>query len=944
MNSLVSKYRLLLVASALSPFCAAQEKAPTAAATADDAAIELSPFVVKTSKDEGYRVTNSLGGTKMDTAVKDLPFSDDVITNEFIKDIAAHSVIEALGYSAGVNLAGNSEWESRISIRGMPSGVLRDGLMSFITPDWTMVDRVEVIRGASAIVYGQTQPGGVVNVVTKQPSVEKMFGSVEQTVGQWNSYTTQFDFNVPTADHKFAVRLVGSYVNEDGHRDDYHKEGSVIFPSFTWRPSKRTSVTIELARDKHKTTGINAGLPANYANSTPGFNYLNQNYANFYAGLTAAQKAAYPDPSKLKTAQVGGPAPIFRGDPYTFNIGGKTGYWDAERRDYIVNFKQVLFEGGTRGLIRSDLQINASRIDDRVQAAIPLIDGVAPQGVRGDTGAYDYYDADLRDANPANWSGAIWALGSDYSGTVNRGAQAGYYYDHNEKNPGAKNMIGSSFYYTPDLTTPGASSYIPLAGANTYEWTPMVYRLRLVDDRITADDVSTFKFGDHTDLRLLIGVEHGRQRYWDYGRKGQLSASTGSTEADLAQNYIRSSSGWSSTAWGPASGNGHFDLPEWGYAFADFGASNPGTLTGAGADRKYRGWYLYNADTGERRDAQITVDQVRAVADQYYYGLVQDVGYTSFYSTGQLDLLDKKVSLLGAVRYSHVKKKDYRVFGNVPNFPEVYNPVTPQFGVVYNITNDWNVYASYAENFYYQWSRPSNILSDPVPTITGNNFEIGSKFNLLEGRINGTVAVYETNFRHLTYTDYTFNRTAYNPTLYPQIGGVDQYGVDRFGAAVRTIGQELNLQYKANNAWDILVSYSHSVPKFKEGPAWMVGLQLPGTPEHMASVWNRYSFAKHDGWLKGLMIGGGAVYNSPTFVGSTFNNEGKIVASSYYWKTPVFIRFDAFVGYGFTAFQKKCYASLNVKNLADRVNWTTDEFLKPDGQGREFVGSLRVDF
>ncbi len=930
----------LLISLAAAPFVRAQTTV-----SADEPTVTFSPFVVKSTKDEGYHVTNSLGGTKMNTILKDLPFSEEVLTGEFIKDIAAHSVIEALNYSSGVNLAANNEWESRISIRGMPSGVLRDGLMSFITPDWTMVDRIEVIRGASAIVYGQTQPGGVINVVTKKPSTDKFFGHVEQSLGEWNAYTSQLDVNVPSADHKFAIRFTGSYVNEDGHRNDYHKDGSVIFPSFLWQPTPRTSITLELARDHHKTTGLNAGLPANYATSTAGYNYLNQNYPTFYAGLTAAEKQAYPDPSKLKTAQVGGPAPLFLADPYTPNIGGSTGFWDADRRDLVLNLKQVLFADGTGVLTRSDLQVNASRIDDRVRAAIPLIDGTAPQGVRGDTGAYDYYDADLRNSNPANWTGALWTLGSDYSGTVNRGAQAGYYYDHNQtSNPAANNMIGSGFYYTPDLTQAGVSGYIPLAGPNTYEWTPMIYRLRLIDDRVTVDNVSTFKFGAHTGLRLLVGAEHGRQRYWDYGRKGELPLSSGTTIADLANNYVRSASAWSATAWGPASGNGHFNLPEWGYAFADFGASNPATLTGAGADRKYRGWYLYNADTGARRDAQATVTAVQAVADQYYYGLVQSIDYTSFYSTAQLDLLDKKFSVLGALRYSRIKKEDFRVYGNVPAFPETYSPVTPQIGAVYNITDAINLYASYSENYYYQWSRSSNILNDPVPTITGNNKEIGSKFQFMGGRLNGTVAFYETNFDHLTYTDYTFNRTAWNPTLYPKIGGVDQYGVDRFGASVRTRGEEANVQWKASPAWDILMSYSHSVPKMVEGPAWMRGLQLPGTPEHMASLWNRYSFAHASGALRGLTVGAGAVYNSPTFVGSTFNNEGKIVASSYYWKTPVFLRLDAFVGYGFTAAGYKWQASLNVKNLADRVNWTTDEYLKPDGQGREFSFSLGVYF
>src|SRR5882762_8487410 len=88
---------LLLPASAVTAQIASPDvdtALGNASTNPDDKLITLSPFVVVTKKDEGYRVTNSLGGTKMDTAVKDLPFSDEVITSEFIRDIGAHSVVE----------------------------------------------------------------------------------------------------------------------------------------------------------------------------------------------------------------------------------------------------------------------------------------------------------------------------------------------------------------------------------------------------------------------------------------------------------------------------------------------------------------------------------------------------------------------------------------------------------------------------------------------------------------------------------------------------------------------------------------------------------------------------------------------------------------------------------------------------------------------------------
>jgi len=663
-------------------------------------------------------------------------------------------------------------------------------------------------------------------------------------------------------------------------------------------------------------------------------------------------KYGLPAPSSLVNAQVGGPAPIFQANPYTLNpTGGDTSLHET-RYDYVGKLQQALVENGRGAITRSDLQVSISRIDDRVYGLVPTIDGAAPQGTRG-FGVYSAYDADMRDANYYNWTGALWAMGFDYNyanATPNAASQAGYYFQAGEATPGAKNIAGSGYYYTPDLTQAGMSQYVPIAGANTYEWTPIAFRLKLLDDTATIDDVTTIELGKHNSLRLLLGAEFGQQKYWDYGRKGQLAAATGTSTAALAQNYIRSSAGWSATAWGPAAGNGFVSAPEWGYAFTEAGSSNPGTLYGAGANRAYRGWYLWNADTGARSAAHVTGEQVLALADQYLYGLSQDVRYSAYYSTAQLDLFDKRLSLLGAVRYSDVKKYDYRVYGNVPEFPIHYRPVVPQAGVVFNLTPAVNLYASYSENYYYQWSRQTNQISELPPIITANTKEIGTKFQLFGGRLSGRADVYESVFHNLTYFDYTFDLTTYNPSLYPQLPNgpgnafQDQYGINRFNGATRTRGEEINLQYRLLDGWDLVGSYSHMKSIFIEGSPWTIGETVAGVPEHSASLWNKISFKHADGWIKNFALGLGAKYDSPTYVGTAYDNEGKIAASSYYWKTPVFIRYDAFLGYYFKALDRAWAVTLNVKNLANRTNWTTDSNLVPDGQGREFILSVKVDF
>ena len=102
------------------------ESAKAAASVGEpEEVVYLSPFAVTGAKDTGYAANNSMAGTKMNTEVKDLPFSVDVITQEFIHDIGANSVLEALGYAGGVNVTQNNEWDPLISVRGMPADMLR---------------------------------------------------------------------------------------------------------------------------------------------------------------------------------------------------------------------------------------------------------------------------------------------------------------------------------------------------------------------------------------------------------------------------------------------------------------------------------------------------------------------------------------------------------------------------------------------------------------------------------------------------------------------------------------------------------------------------------------------------------------------------------------------------------------------------------------------------
>ena len=92
-----------LIGVILAPGLAAQE-APLAEDQSDEDIIELSPFTVDTTADQGYRATNSISGSRINTAIKEIPMPIEVITEDFLKDVGATDLRESLRYSAGVVL------------------------------------------------------------------------------------------------------------------------------------------------------------------------------------------------------------------------------------------------------------------------------------------------------------------------------------------------------------------------------------------------------------------------------------------------------------------------------------------------------------------------------------------------------------------------------------------------------------------------------------------------------------------------------------------------------------------------------------------------------------------------------------------------------------------------------------------------------------------------
>ncbi|WP_334798406.1 TonB-dependent siderophore receptor [Nostoc sp.] len=212
--------------------------------TQADEPIEL----VVTGEQDNYRVTDSSTATKTDTPLRDIPQSIQVIPQTVIKDQQITRISDATRNVSGVSpLSGYGGFSDDYTIRGFTnSNLLRNGFTTsnFFTYG-ANVERVEVLKGPSSVLYGQVEPGGVVNFVTKQP-LSSPYYAVELTAGSFSFYRGTIDFSGPlTTDKKLLYRLNVAYENSGSFRDFYHQEIFSVTPVITYKPSENTTLNFE---------------------------------------------------------------------------------------------------------------------------------------------------------------------------------------------------------------------------------------------------------------------------------------------------------------------------------------------------------------------------------------------------------------------------------------------------------------------------------------------------------------------------------------------------------------------------------------------------------------------------------------------------------------------------------------------------------------------------
>jgi iron complex outermembrane receptor protein len=274
----------------------------SALASNNDETVVLSPFTVSTDKDRGYRATNSISGTRLNTAIKDLPMPIEVITEDFLRDTASTDLRQSLRYSSGILLQTQNDYASpagsfstspgkinnpegltaspdqtHMKIRGFETeSVLRDGFRRQNATDSVNISRVEIARGPASLLYGVGNFGGVVNYLPKLPEARPR-GEVTFAYGSYNFMRGTFDATGPVTDSgSVAYRLTAAVQDTDDYTDFSSEHHYFVSPVVTWRPLKNTEFLLDVEYGKQTQRGIGwqdlRAAVSSYVNDSAGYN------------------------------------------------------------------------------------------------------------------------------------------------------------------------------------------------------------------------------------------------------------------------------------------------------------------------------------------------------------------------------------------------------------------------------------------------------------------------------------------------------------------------------------------------------------------------------------------------------------------------------------------------------------------------------------------------
>ena len=253
------------------------------------------------ARTERYAAEEASTATRLPLRLQETPQQIDVLTPELLRSRGVESMKQAIEMVPAAGLQLGEGRRDNFFLRGfnavgdMYLDGVRDDAQYY--RDLSNTERIEVLEGPAAVLYGRGSSGGLINRVTKKPQMEGTLGQLSYTAGSYGEQrgTADLDTLVPGTHRTLGFRLTGAAEHEGSHRHLYWMDRYTFAPTLLWNPDANTDIRIageRLRDDRLPDRGIpylpSTGLPApvpvgnfyGYVGSGPGSNFIHSAVTN----------------------------------------------------------------------------------------------------------------------------------------------------------------------------------------------------------------------------------------------------------------------------------------------------------------------------------------------------------------------------------------------------------------------------------------------------------------------------------------------------------------------------------------------------------------------------------------------------------------------------------------------------------------------------------------
>lgn len=239
------------------PISVAADQTTDITLTLEATSAQLNEIVVEGSR---TRTINKrpVSVSKLPVAAIDLPQGVAVIGHEVLEDQQVQRMSDVVKSVNGVYMASSrAGTQESFNARGYgfsSTNMFKNGarVNSGVMPEMSSLERVEILKGSAAILYGNVAPGAVMNMVTKQPKFN-FGGELNVRAGSYGLFKPAFDVYGPLSS-KIAYRVNGTFETTDSYRDKVHSKRYYVNPSLLFKLSERTELIVQGDYLKHDFT------------------------------------------------------------------------------------------------------------------------------------------------------------------------------------------------------------------------------------------------------------------------------------------------------------------------------------------------------------------------------------------------------------------------------------------------------------------------------------------------------------------------------------------------------------------------------------------------------------------------------------------------------------------------------------------------------------------